>query len=656
MITVALLALSLASSALAQQLSAQMTSLLLLRGAIDGNGALSSWNPTTDMCTAWEGVTCDGAGMVTGINLQDKGLQGQIPLDEALWTNLSTLQNFNVANNALTGFVPPQMSVLKDLEYLSVGSNQLESVLPASWEALTKVKGVDMSGNKLYGDLPAEWSNLASLQALDLSENNLSGAIPASWSQLSALEAASLAGNAQLCTDNPNAGADPSVPVYYGPCDATSPQLPDINPDYPPVPAPTPAPAPSPPAPTPSPAPSPAPLPVPPPPPSDRPDTYVELKMTVEGGDKAGAFWETSEYRKIIGKAAKVLPAWVEVTGASSSSETVTPATSGRKLLAEVTATELSNKVYTRDQDDSMNSLNEAIDSGSLADDLQRELGVILVPGSASVSKPSSTNVGAIVGGVVGGVCGLIIIVLIFWFVMKKKRDGGPIGSARTGEKRGAAMYSSNAAFEESAAAEQGLNTSQKEEFTMYEGAAYDMNEPTPRSGRSKQEARTAAAVAQGVNPLAIGGLERKDSGLSDPDSARYQTPSVASSAPMTARSRLESARSEGLQSNPLGFNTPREVFDGSSDEEGNNPLYAKSTARSGASTAYGSARTAGTGLDIDSSRKYESANESGFNTARTHASMTSNPLGGVDEEEDAQASARSSGSTNPLFRMLGKK
>jgi len=35
---------------------------------------------------------------------------------------------------------------------------------------------------------------------------------------------------------------------------------------------------------------------------------------------------------------------------------------------------------------------------------------------------------------------------------------------------------------------------------------------------------------------------------------------------------------------------------------------------------------------------------------------MTSNPLGGVDEEEDAQASARSSGSTNPLFRMLGKK
>jgi hypothetical protein len=38
---------------------------------------------------------------------------------------------------------------------------------------------------------------------------------------------------------------------------------------------------------------------------------------------------------------------------------------------------------------------------------------------------------------------------------------------------------------------------------------------------------------------------------------------------------------------------------------------------------------------------------------------MTSNPLGGVDEDADdaAQGSARSSGSTNPLFRMLqGKK
>lgn len=644
----ALLALSL-SRVSGQQLNfdPQTTSLLLLRSAIDGNGALATWTPTEDVCTSWEGITCDGSGKVTAIDLQGKGLEGQLPLDEGLWNNLNSLQNFNVAENALSGFLPPQMSVLSNVEYLSVGSNQLESVLPGSWEALTNVKGIDASGNKLYGDLPPQWSSLSRLEAIDLSENNLSGTIPASWSELSGLQAASLAGNTQLCADNPNAGTDAGVPIYYGPCVASSPQLPNINPDYPPAPQPAPAPQP-----TPTPQPSPAPLPVPAPPPViKRPDDYVELKMTVTGGE--GPFYNTAEYRAVVGKAAKVLPAWVEVTGASAVTTDVTAPKAGtRKLLAEVPASEISNRVYSDNQDTTLDNLNAAIDDGSLARDLESDLGVILIPSSASVSKPSSTNVGAIVGGVVGGVCGLIIIVVIVWLVMKKRRDSAPIGAAKMGEKSGDAMFTTNAAF--AGDAEEGVSASKKEEFTTFEGAAYDMNEPTPRSGRSKQEARTADAIAKGVNPLSLPGLERNDSGLSDPDSARYESPSVASSVPMTARSRLESARS-GLDSNPLGMLTPREIFDGSSDEdEGNNPLYAKSTARSGASTAFNSARTGG--LDIDSSRKYESANESGMNTARTHASMTSNPLGGV-EDDAAQDSARSSESTNPLFRMLqGKK
>lgn len=377
--------------------------------------------------------------------------------------------------------------------------------------------------------------------------------------------------------------------------------------------------------------------------------------MTVTGGD--GAVYNSAEYRDVVGMAAKVLPAWVEVTGTSAvtADVEVRQDAGARKLLADVPATEISNKVYSDNQDTTVNNLNAAIDDGSLARDLERELGVILIPGSTSVSKPSSTNVGAIVGGVIGGVCALIIIVVIFWVVMKRRGESAPIGAAKTGEKSGEAMYMTNAAF--AGDAEQGVSASKKEEFTTFDGAAYDMDERTPRSGRANQEARTADALAKGDNPLGISGLVRNDSGLSDPDSARYQTPSVASSAPMTARSRLESARS-GLDSNPLGKLTPREIFDGSSDEdEGNNPLYAKSTARSGASTAFNSARTGG--LDIDSSRKYESANESTMNTARTHASMTSNPLGGVDEdaEDGAQGSARTDGSTNPLFRMLqGKK
>jgi hypothetical protein len=632
-ISVLLVACSLGVALSQQSLNPQATSLLLLRGAIGGNGALSSWNPSSDVCSTWKGITCDDSGNVVGINLQDEGLTGQIPLDEGLWTSLDTLKNFNVAGNRLTGFIPPQMSVLSNLEYLSMSDNELESVLPGSWQSLSGMKGLDVSGNKLYGDLPDEWSTLSNLQALDLSRNDLSGTIPASWASLPALQAASLADNPQLCADNPNANRDPNVAVYYGPCDPTSPQLPDINPYYPPAPKPAPQPTPEPAV-----APKPVSPPVPAPPPIEkRPESYIDLRMSVTGG--IDNFYDSLKYREVVARAAKVLPAWVEVTGVSQTS--VTPSQS-RRLLQEIEASEITNQIFTNDQDQTIDNLNQSIDDGSLAEDLEAELGVILVPGSALATKPSSTNVGAIVGGVVGGVCGLIIALVIVWFVVKKKKcDGAHVTTAKTGEKSGAAMWSDNQAFSGEGEPEEGMAVSKKEDFKRYDGAMYEDAESTPRTGRSRQQARTEAAFAKGVNPLSLD--DRKDSDLSDPDSARYATPSV-SSAPMTARSRLDSARS-GLESNPLF--TPREVAD-SDEEDGNNPTYAKSTARSGRSTEYGSARTGG--IEIDSSRKYESANESGFNTARTNASMQSNPLGNLEEDEDAD------GGNNPLFNVLGGK
>ncbi len=39
-------------------------SLLLLKAAIDMNGSLSSWTPSTSYCT-WKGVQCNDAGQPT---------------------------------------------------------------------------------------------------------------------------------------------------------------------------------------------------------------------------------------------------------------------------------------------------------------------------------------------------------------------------------------------------------------------------------------------------------------------------------------------------------------------------------------------------------------------------------------------------------------
>lgn len=631
----------------AQQIDQQAVSLLLLRGAIDRTGVLSSWNPASDVCTTWLGISCDEAGNVTVINLENKGLQGQLPLDESLWNNLKSLKNINLAQNEISGFMPPQMSVLDSLEYISVSDNQLESILPVSWDVLTSLKGVDLSQNKLFGDLPPEWSKLTNLEAIDLSENDFSGKIPDSWSQLPNLTAASLAGNKVLCEDNPDANST-DLSVYYGPCEPSSPPLPNINPTYPPVPSPPvalsppppppPSPQASPPSPSKSPAPSPAPgpEPVPSPPPISKPSDYVTMDFEATGMTEAELNKNMAEYKTIIAQSAKVPPSWIEVTVSSSS----TSSGSRRLLQNPSTILELSNKIYTDNQDTTMDNLNQAVDNGSLASALKNNLGLVLVPGSITIEKPSSTNVGAIVGGVVGGVCGLLIILVIVWLIVKRKRDkplkagSGSVGNVVQGEKSGMAMYTSNP-LAEANDEENTVSASKKEEFKMYDGAAYD-KDGTPRS--DEQAARTAAAVAKGVNPLS---LERTESDLSNPESQRYGTPSDTT-APLTARSRLDSARS-GLQSNPA-FATPREVFD-SSDEEDVNPMFVKSarTATSGQSE--------GTGLEIDSSRKYESATESAKTTARTSASMQSNPQFNVEEEEEQ------GGSSNPLFDMLkGKK
>ncbi|WPT13198.1 Leucine-rich repeat receptor-like serine/threonine-protein kinase BAM2 [Picochlorum sp. SENEW3] len=609
----------------------QKESLLLLRAAIDRQGTLN-WSPSTDVCT-WEGITCNGANQVITIDLQNKGLQGQLPLDESLWSNLNTLQNINLAQNAISGFVPPQISNVDALEYLSFSGNQLESILPVSWDVLANLKGVDLSGNNLFGDLPEEWSKLTNLEAIDLSENNFTGEIPASWATLPNLAAASFAGNAELCKDNPNAG-DSSIPVFYGPCDPSSPQLPNVNPTYPPVPSPEPAPEPEPepspepspvpePSPEPSPEPTPSPAPVPSPAPISKPSTYIKMKFKGVGLTQEEFASKINEYTTIIANAAQV-PRFIEV------SATVVENPS-RRLLLQSTTLEITNTIFTNTPDETIDNLSAAVDDGSLEEALG-SIGLILIPESVEFEEESSTNVGAIVGGTIGGVVGVALLGGLGWFLYKKKRDAplkaGKVGNVVQGEKSGTAMYTTNPlADEDDDAKETGqVKASTKEEFKTYDGAAYDADSTPPMSGRD------TTAAAKGVNPLS---LERTGSDLSDPDQT-YATPSDTT-APLTARSKLDSARS-GLQSEKM-YDVPAEIA--SSDEEGNNPMF--ESPRTG-TTGYDSVQT---DLELDSSRRYDTATESAKTSARTGTGMTSNAMFNAEQEEE--------GSNNPFFDSKGK-
>lgn len=56
----------------------------------------------------------------------DKPLGGQLPLDEGLWAELSSLSNLNLANTGISGFLPPQMGALKAAQFITLGGNDLE--------------------------------------------------------------------------------------------------------------------------------------------------------------------------------------------------------------------------------------------------------------------------------------------------------------------------------------------------------------------------------------------------------------------------------------------------------------------------------------------------------------------------------------------------
>ena len=78
--------------------------LLAFKAGLDNpTGALASWQPDTNPCSAaqpWAGVGCDGGGRVVAVALEGAGLRG--PLAGAL-AGVERLREVQLAGNQLTG-------------------------------------------------------------------------------------------------------------------------------------------------------------------------------------------------------------------------------------------------------------------------------------------------------------------------------------------------------------------------------------------------------------------------------------------------------------------------------------------------------------------------------------------------------------------------
>ena len=81
-------------------------------------------------------------------NLQSTGLSGDLPLDNGVWGPLNTVQNLNLADNSIHGYVPPELNDLTGLQSLQLQNNQLQGPLP---DLSSSLQSIDVANNQLTG-------------------------------------------------------------------------------------------------------------------------------------------------------------------------------------------------------------------------------------------------------------------------------------------------------------------------------------------------------------------------------------------------------------------------------------------------------------------------------------------------------------------------
>lgn len=85
------------------------------------------------------------------------------------------VEEIYLANVDLNGYIPCEIGLLSDLVKLDLSDNYLQHAIPTSFGLLQKVKEIHLNGNLLVGPIPAELSSLQKLQTLRLHSNRVHG-------------------------------------------------------------------------------------------------------------------------------------------------------------------------------------------------------------------------------------------------------------------------------------------------------------------------------------------------------------------------------------------------------------------------------------------------------------------------------------------------
>ncbi|RZC63386.1 hypothetical protein C5167_025162 [Papaver somniferum] len=161
----------------AKQLNEEVEALLKWKTTLV-NGTqclLPSWKTGMNPCK-WDGITCNGKGSVTKLNISGYGLQGT--LNDFNFTPFSNVVSLDLKENELYGFIPSQIGHLSKLIHLDLSINQFYGYIPQEIGKLNSLTTLHLNNNSLSGSIPTSISNLTTLTSLALNRNHLSGSVP----------------------------------------------------------------------------------------------------------------------------------------------------------------------------------------------------------------------------------------------------------------------------------------------------------------------------------------------------------------------------------------------------------------------------------------------------------------------------------------------
>ena len=122
----------------------------------------------------WAGVTTV-SGRVVRLRLANNRLTGALPPELG---NLTELWELHLPGNSLVGPIPDVLGELPSLGHLDLRWNALEGPIPQAVATAPRLVSLLLSANRLTGSIPASLGEMRRLKRLDLSYNAMSGGIP----------------------------------------------------------------------------------------------------------------------------------------------------------------------------------------------------------------------------------------------------------------------------------------------------------------------------------------------------------------------------------------------------------------------------------------------------------------------------------------------